>query len=240
MLPYLRLELMRLLRDRRFLAFTTVMPIAYYLLFTSIGSSAGSAAWSVYFMVGMAGFGALAGAVSAGGGLATDRSIGWLRQLRVTPLPSSQVVAAKVSANMVAILPALVPVCVAAAGVHGVRLAAWQWVALVGLLWAGALPFALLGLAIGYLASPLSTGPLMGFGMFGLSLLGGMWFPVTTFPGVMQTISHVGPTYHYANLSWKVAFGQAPAVSDAAVLVAWAALFAIIAMLGYRRTSRAW
>src|SRR5215470_4931139 len=34
-----------------------------------------------------------------------------------------------------------------------------------------------LALAIGYLASPLSTGPLMGFGMFGLSLLGGMWFP---------------------------------------------------------------
>ena len=43
----------------------------------------------LYFMVGLAAFGTMNGVVAGGARIAAERSVGWTRQLRITPLRPS-------------------------------------------------------------------------------------------------------------------------------------------------------
>jgi ABC-2 type transport system permease protein len=242
MLSYLRLETLRILRDRRYLFFTMLAPLGYYLLFTNIGDTTGTAEGvgiALYFMISMASFGVIGGSVVAGGGVASDRANGWLRQLRVTPLPAGKVVVAKVLAEMVTALPIILVIFAAAVIEHGVRLDAWQWVALVAALWVGAAPFAALGLLIGYSSSPQSAHPTLVASMLLLTILGGVWFPISNLPSVLRDIARILPSRGYVEIGWHLAAGQAPALSDAALLVAWFIALGALAGLAYRHVGAA-
>lgn len=87
MYRYIVLEIRRTLRDGFFLIFGTGMPVMMYLLFTNIGGGDGVDGWKTASMVGMAAYGALGSAMSIGTGVASDKTLGWLQQLRVTPSP---------------------------------------------------------------------------------------------------------------------------------------------------------
>src|SRR5207247_7130826 len=129
---------------------------------------------------------------------------------RVIPLPTWGVVVGKVIVGVALALPAILVVFAAAAVDHGVRLSAAEWVGAALTLWRGLLPFAPLGLAIGYVSTPQSAGPTLGGTLFGLSLLGGMWSPASQFPGALQWLADALPTSHYARMAWAVARGGAP------------------------------
>ena len=64
-------------------------------------------------MVGMAAYGAVGSALNTGGGVAEDRAIGWLRQLRVTPMRPHQVVVGRALTASVTVLPAITAVLAA-------------------------------------------------------------------------------------------------------------------------------
>src|SRR5262245_12289408 len=154
MIGYLRLELMRVLRDGTFLMFGIGMPVAMYLLFSNLGLAPGDHHDAgLFVMVSMAAYGGMGAALNNGAGLAEDRTRGWLRQLRLTPLDPAAVVAAKALTGIVVVVPAVTAVLAAGRLINGVELGIGQWAALVGLLWLGTLPFALLGLGNGYLLS---------------------------------------------------------------------------------------
>ena len=55
----------------------------------------------------MAAFGAISASISTGGRVATERHIGWNRQLRLTPLPGWGYLAVKAAVAMLVALPAL-------------------------------------------------------------------------------------------------------------------------------------
>jgi ABC-2 type transport system permease protein len=61
--------------------------------------------------------------------------------------------------------------------------------------WLSALPFAMLGLVIGYLARPDSIQQVSGMLYLGLSALGGLWVPVEAMPQLMRRIADFTPTY---------------------------------------------
>jgi ABC-2 type transport system permease protein len=150
MFDYLRLEVRRTLRDVGFVIGGVAMPLLMYLLFTHLGAVDDT--WKTGSMVGMAGYGAVGSALNTGGGVAEDRAIGWLRQLRVTPMTPRQVVIGRTLTGSVTVLPAILAVLAAGGLINGVRLAAWQWAAIAALLWLGSVPFTLLGLGNGYRA----------------------------------------------------------------------------------------
>jgi ABC-2 type transport system permease protein len=237
----IKLELARALRNRKFLFFSVLYPSLLFLLIAGKADSVTKVDGTgltipTYMMVSMASFGALT-AVLMGNSerIAKERESGWVRQLRLTPLPGRGYVLAKTASAAVVSLPSIVIVFVVAAAVKQVRLEAWQWLALTGAIWAGSLVFAALGVAIGYLASGDAVRPITMITYFGLSLLGGLWMPSTTFPQWLQDIAKWLPTHAYAALGQAIEESRAPHAQDIAILVAFFALFAGGAAWLYRK-----
>jgi ABC-2 type transport system permease protein len=189
-------------------------------------------------MVGMAAYGAVGSALSTGGGVAEDKTIGWLRQLRVTPMTPRQVVAGRALTGSVTVLPSIAAVLVAGGLVNGVRLDVWQWAAVALLLWLGSIPFTLLGLGNGYRLTAQTTGVANMVCNLGLSVLGGLWFPIALFPGWLQSVSSYTPTNRFAQLGTAVADGHAPSAAAVTVLAAWLLAFGSYAVMSYRRAAR--
>ena len=240
MTGFLALELRRSLRDVRYLVIAVAMPIGLYLLFTGLFGSHGQRALglpqSVELMVAMVAYGAIWAVFSATGPrIAHERAIGWTRQLRVTPLAPASALSGKLLTALAAALPAMLLVALTAVVSHHVHLSAAQWLALVAAMWAGVLPLALLGLAIGYLAGDEIAFPLMMALYFALGALGGLWIPLSNMPHVMQDVGQVLPSNGLAQLGWRIAGGQASLLTAAIVLAAWTLASALAAILAYRR-----
>ncbi|WEH15487.1 ABC transporter permease [Streptomyces sp. VNUA24] len=240
----IKLELTRALRNRKSMFFSVLYPSLLFLLIAGNASSTeklGDTGLTLptYMMVSMASFGALT-AVLMGNSerIAKEREGGWVRQLRLTPLPGRGYVFAKTAGAAVVSLPSIVIVFLVAATVKGVRLDAWQWLALTGAIWAGSLVFAALGVAIGYLATGDAVRPITMIVYFGLSMLGGLWMPTTTFPEWLQEIAKWVPTHAYAALGQAVEQSRAPHAGDVALLVAYFTLFAGGAAWLYRKDTR--
>jgi ABC-2 type transport system permease protein len=118
-----------------------------------------------------------------------------------------------------------------------VDFSAWQWLALVGLLWVGSLPFAAPGLALGFWLSPQLTQPVSMLGVFGLSFLGRLFLPVAIMPKLLGQIAVWLPSNRYGELGWSVAAGHAPTAKGVAILAGWAAVFALLAAVAYRKAA---
>ncbi len=234
---YVRLEARRTLRETGFVISTVAVPVMMYLLFTNLGGSDGTD-WKAAAMVGMAGYGALGAALSVGNAISEDKTTGWLRQLRITPMTPRQVVTGRALTGAVVVLPSIAAVLLAGALVNGVRMAAWQWVAVAVTLWLGSLPFTLLGIGNGYRLSAQTTGVVNVACNLGLAVVGGLWFPTVLFPSWLRTISEYTPTNRFAELGVAVTEGTAPGAAALAVLAVWAALFGVYAAVSYRRSAR--
>ena len=110
-----------------------------------------------------------------------------------------------------------------------------QWLAMLAAMWAGVLPLALLGLAIGYLAGDDIAFPLTMALYFALGALGGLWMPLSVMPHAMQDIGQALPSNGVAELGWRIAGGQASVPKAVLVLTAWTLGSGLVALLAYRR-----
>ncbi|GGK84892.1 ABC transporter [Sphaerisporangium melleum] len=239
---YLKIEALRMLRNKRFIIFVVAFPLAFYLLYANLygdqtDQSTGTRA-AVILMVSMGAYGALAASImSTAVPWAQERHSGWLRQLQITPLPNWMIIAVKLLSALVLVLPALLLVVLAAVLTQHVSLSAGQWAALIPAMWVGTIPFAALGLAIGSLTRPDTAQPIAMIGMFGLALLGGLWFPVDMLPSAMQTIARALPSYDYASIGWEIVAGRTPPGSSVAALAGWAVALGGLAVFAYRRAT---
>jgi ABC-2 type transport system permease protein len=241
MLSYLKIEVLRMLRNRRYVIFAFVVPVGFYLLFENLGGGKGGTATirgadpRAWLMVSMAAYSAmLTGTFVGGARLAAERASGWTRQLRATPLPAWSNLAAKVGAALALALPSLLLVGAAGAVVGKVHLDGGQWLRLGGMMWLGSLPFIALGLLVGYWLDTDTAQAVTVVSSMVLSVLGGIWIPTPTMPATMRQIAHALPSYHFGDLGWRTIAGQAPALNDGLVLAAYAVVFAALAAWRYR------
>lgn len=239
---YLGLETRRILRNPRYLMFTLGFPAGFYLLFTmlygsqAVGSGAGAVSFAAIYMVSMAAYGAMGAAMnSTGPALSAERAGGWSRQLRVTPLPPLAYVLGKAATAVLVALPALILVTLLGVLLHHVRMSPQAWVGFLVGVWLGTIPFAVLGILIGYSFDTQSAQGGMMVVYFGLSILGGMWFPYQIMPHTMQVIAQVLPSYHFASLGWNALAGQWVGWNNIAVLAAYTLIFGLAAIRRYQR-----
>ncbi|MGH9072450.1 MAG: ABC transporter permease, partial [Acidimicrobiales bacterium] len=103
----------------------------------------------------------------------------------------------------------------------GVRLAAGAWVELTVLLWGTSLPFAFLGVAVGFVVATEAAFPVVTGLMFVLGYFGGLFTPVNHLPGALQTAAHLLPSYHHASLALALLDGNDPGLAHWLVLAGY-------------------
>lgn len=180
---------------------TLVMPLVFYALFAIVLARPGGGN-AAYLMATYGVFASLGPALFAfGAGIAHEREAGQLALKQVTPLPVPLYLGAKLITCLGFTALVVLALYAVAALAGGVVLPRSAWLALALLHLLAAVPMGLLGLVVG-----LSFGGSAAMGVtnllfMALAVLGGLWIPVFLFPGWMQAISHLMPTYHLAELA---------------------------------------
>jgi ABC-2 type transport system permease protein len=236
-LVYTRFELLRTLRNRRFMLLSLFFPLILYFAIAAPKAHQRiehtDVTWGVYYMVGMAAFGTMSAMLSSGARIAGERAVGWNRQLRISPLPPRAYFRAKVlTAYMMAIVSM---VALFASGVAvGVHLSGGHWLELIGLMLVGLVPFAGLGIALGHMLTPDSIGPAMGGGVSLLAFLGGVWFPLGN-SGFLHDLAQYIPSYWLVQGSHVALGGSAWPLRGWIVIAVWTAVLARLAQRAYQR-----
>jgi ABC-2 type transport system permease protein len=241
-LTFVRYELLRAFRNRRFYIFSLGFPLVLFELIAAPNRGVHSLDGTgipapLYFMVGLTAFGTMNAVIAGGGRIALERTVGWQRQLRVTPLRARTYFATKVLVGYLS--AALTVVTLYAAGIGlGVRVPLADWLAMTALILLGLLPFAALGFVLGHVVSADSLGPVMGGTTALLAFLGGVWFPLGA--GTLADVGRLLPSYWLVQAGHVSLDGQAWSARGWLVVAAWTAALTALAELAYRRdTTRA-
>jgi len=225
-------ELNRLRRNRRYFLFTLALPVVLYLIVAKQATKAYGVDFAAYYMVAMASFGAFSGALNGNViRISEERKVGWIRQLRLTPLPANAYVVAKILTSMATTIPSVAIVFVLGATYGKVSLPIWQWVVVGVIVWLGSMIFAALAVAIGYRFAPDQAQPITMLVYFAFTILGGIWFPLG---GVLQKIGQGTPTYEAVKVSTDVIGGVTVPYGLVVGLVVWLAVFLGLATLSVR------
>jgi ABC-2 type transport system permease protein len=227
-----RTEINRLRRNKRYFMFTLALPVVLYLIAAKQGSKAYGVDFAAYYMVAMASFGAFSGALNGNViRISEERKVGWIRQLRLTPLPANAYVVAKLLTSLATTIPSVVIVFLLGATYGGVHLRAWQWIVIALIVWLGSMIFAALAVAIGYRFAPDQAQPITILIYFVFTILGGVWFPLG---GFLQKIGKGTPTFEAIKISTDVIGGLSVPYGLVIGLVLWLALFLGLATLSVR------
>jgi ABC-2 type transport system permease protein len=233
---YLRYEVLRNFRNWRFLFLTLAFPLVLYFAVASANRHAtfNGIAFTVYFMAAMATLGTMASVVSSAAVIAADRSTGWTRQMRITPLTVGTYFSARVLNGYLRAVLTIVLVGLAGTAL-GVRLSATQWVTVVGLLLVGLIPFAVLGILLGHLLKADSSAVAMGGIVSLFALLGGVYgFQIAKSGPMFQVIKAI-PSYWLVQAA-KTAIGHGGWPAEGWIVIAvWTLLLAALAVFVYQR-----
>jgi ABC-2 type transport system permease protein len=230
-----RLEMMRVLRNKRYLMFTIGLPVVLYLAIGRTKSPTYGVDFSAFYMVAMASIGAFSGALTGNAQrISQEHKEGWIRQLRITALPAGGYVTAKIIASMVTSVPSILIVLALGRFYGNVHLAGWKWFVIAAAIWLGSMTFAALAVAIGYRFMPDTVQPITMFVYLGMSVLGGLYFGLS---GTMKDIGQVLPTYQITKIGTTVIGQGTVPVSSVVIILAWLAGFVGLAALSVRSTA---
>ncbi|UDY24914.1 ABC transporter permease [Nocardioides sp. Kera G14] len=232
-LRVLRIELSRMLRNRRTIVFTLVLPAALALSFggqKGWEERAGSGNVAAYILVSMALYGAALTSAATGSMVALERSTGWSRQLRLTPLNPVAYILMKA---LIALF--MGGLAIAAVNVVGIWMGKAEmplhiWIVSAFVALACTLTFAALGVFVGYIVPGENAMQILGPGLALLSFLGGLFIPLDTYADVVRHIAYWTPMYGVAQIV------RAPLTHD----LPWFAIVNAVAWLAIFIAGAAW
>jgi ABC-2 type transport system permease protein len=232
-LTVLGIEIRRMLRNRRTVVFSLVLPAALFFVITGSDKTwdepVGSGNEAAYILISMALYGAALTAAAGGSMVAMERALGWSRQLRLTPLnPVAYIlIKALVALTMGALAIAVVNLCGVFQGRAEMPVDIWVSSAVITLFCT--LTFAALGVFIGYIVPGENAMQILGPGLALLSFLGGVFWPLTE-GSVIWHIATFSPMYGVAMVA------RAPLTHD----LPWYAVVNAFAWLAIFVAGAAW
>ena len=225
-LALLSLEARRRLRNRRAMIFSVLLPVAFFLMFTTTDYSStpyGNGNVVANMMIGMALYGALMTTTGAGAAVSNERASGWSRQLRLTPLKPIAYITAKAIVGMLISVLAIGAVYAFGPYRHA-QMPASAWITSALIIWLGSLVFVAFGQFIGYVLPSDNAMQVVGPLMALLAFLGGMFIPLT--PGsTMDRIGSFTPMYGLHNLALWPMGGKTFSWWWMANVLTWLAIF---------------
>jgi ABC-2 type transport system permease protein len=235
------LELRRMLRNRRTVIFTFIMPAVLLLLFGNNAkyrtTDVGGGNITGYIMVSMAVYGAMLATTAGGAMVSVERAAGWSRQLRLTPLRPAAYIAVKL---VLAMATGLISVIVAFAvgGVIGARLPVHAWIECGLLAWVCALVFAAFGLFMGYLLPSENVMQILGPVLALLAFAGGLFVPLQFLSPTVQTFAKLTPAYGLGEVARQPLTNEPFSWAAVVNIGVWLSLFVIGAAILFRRDTR--
>ncbi|GKS10481.1 ABC transporter permease [Paenibacillus chitinolyticus] len=227
-----RAELLRTFRNKRFIFFSIVMPVAFYFLFTStMGSDTkiGSVDWTSYYLMSMTVYGVIgASLTSFAQRISRERTQGWVRLLSITPLPSWSYMVSKVAAQGVINLFIILMMFIIGGLGKQVDLPVSVWIESFLWIWIGGFSFMALGTLLGSMRNPDVVQVLTMILYMGLSVLGGLWFPTASMSGTLQTIAKFTPTYRLGQGAWNLIGGGSIDWTGVLILAVYVVVFVIL------------
>ena len=238
---YLGLEAKRALRNPRFLMFTMVFPVVIFVIdvgaFGSNDVPGSHVSYAAYLMVSLAAFGAFMAAMNTGARTAVERAAGWQRQLRLTPLRPTSYLVAKGAVGTLVALPPILLVALVGVLLEHVHLSAGGWVQVILGVWVATIPFAVLGLLVGQLATSETKQVFTSGLMIVLGFLGGVLIPVQVFPHWIESIAKVLPSYWLADIGHGALLGNSDLGTAVLWLAGWTVVLGFAVVRRYQRDS---
>ena len=228
----LRFEIQQLIRTPVFLIMTLAL-VAFLPLLKKLGIQGDAAIESMVSICGLTLFTVVIDRL--GKRVAVERSEKWLKMLKVTCLPSYVHIAAKVAT---ALLICTISVLLAFILGH------WQleinasfslWMNLFLVLIAGIIPFAILGLTLGYLLNPKSADSILGLSLIVIPIACGTF--ALPMPNYLQDALTLSPFYHYKEaILWAAGLDYDKQIFLHLIWLIWATVvFSAIALWSYQR-----
>jgi ABC-2 type transport system permease protein len=228
---------LHLLRQPSYVVSTLVFPSLFFLFFAApnakttpeanilMGSFAAFAVLGVVFFQFALDF-------------SIERSTAWFQYVKTLPItPWKFFLARSVTALLFAILAALVVIGVVLLATPA-ELTPKTFFALSQALILGALPFCLMGLAVGYFVPSSSALPISNLVYLVLSFAGGLWIPPAGLDAKIQKISEWLPTRFYGEWAWSSVLGRDVAIENIAGLATYAFIALPFVWWGHRRSER--
>ena len=145
-------EFLKLVRTRRYAMSVLAMPLMFYFFFALGMPVNQSFHLPTYLLATYGTFGVMSACLfGVGANLAHERSLGWLEMKRVSPISPAAYLFGKIAANLVFCVAVELSLLAAGLLFGHVKLTIWEAVRITGVLVVGAIPFAALGVALGYL-----------------------------------------------------------------------------------------
>ena len=236
-----KMEFLKSLRLRMYSLSTILFPVMFYIFFgLAMGQEGpkGFMPMARYLLATYGAFGVMGATLFAFGvGVAVERGLGWLQVKRASPMPPAAYFVAKtaVALGFAAIVVTLLFALGAIFG--GVQMPVWRWLAMGGVLIAGAVPFCALGLAIGNLAGPNSAASTVNMIYLPMSFCGGLWIPFDFLPHGIQSIAPFLPSFHFSQIALAIlgAPARGTIAEHTGALVGFTFIFAAIAWFAHVR-----
>lgn len=172
---------------------------------------------------------------SLGAGVAEDRALAFDPYVRTLPAGAGPRLAGRIVTGVVFCLAAQVPVLAIAVLLTEASTSPWRLVGGLAMVPLVAVPFLLLGLAIGYALPAKAALAVVQAVLFPLAFAGGLFLPPESFPTWLDTLSQALPSRAARDLAVQVTTGYQGSALALPVLLGWTAVFAVLAVLAYRR-----
>jgi len=230
-------EVLKAMRTPQFSAPTIAFPVVFYLIFGVILAGEGGEGRAIYLLATFGMFGALGPALFGFGvNVANERNNGWLDLKKISPMPISAYILAKLF--MAAVFGLLVICMLTLIGTlfGGLEISFARWLLMITTQLLCAVPFALMGMAIGFRVSTEAAPAIVNILFMLMSVFGGLWLPVTLFPEILQQFAWILPTFHGGQLA-LASIGlstTSTALTHAGLLAAFAVIMALLAARNYR------
>ena len=232
-LLHARAQTTELLRLPAYVVPTLAFPTMFFVFFAVPGAENDRAGATMALFAGFAVLGVAL--FQFGVGIAAERGSPWERYLRTLPARPSARFGGRIVSAVGFGGTAAALVAATALVLTPVSLQPSQWLLLCLTLALGAIPFALLGIAIGYLASPRGALPIANLVYLGLSYAGGLWTTPSDLPDAVAGVSRALPTRALADALVGAVTPLPSSWQPWAILAGYSVGFGAAALWGYRR-----